>query len=282
MSAHTTDEIDLQQLAINVVRYFQRYLRFISISSFVGVLFGLLFYVALPPVYESQMIVMSDILTSSYSDRFTESLDRLIKEENDSVLASRLGLTLEEAKQISTIEIESVRKEANSAKLDESSTFLITVNVKKQALLPKLQEGLIQYLRNNEFVKTRVRQREETYKALIEKLDMEIQSLDSLKSRLFQGKPVYSKSSEMLLVDPTNIYSKIIELTQQRINYKNSLELFNSIQLIEGFTPFKKPASPKLSIALVVGFVLGFFGAIGILTAKQLLKMAKESGSAAA
>ncbi len=281
MSANPSDEIDLQQLAINIVRYFQRYLRFISISTLIGTLSGLVFYFVLPPVYESQMIVMSDILTSSYSDRLTESLDRLIKEKNDSILAQRLGLTVNEAKKITQIEIESVKKEASTSKDNESSTFIITVNVKQQSLLLKLQEGLISYLRNNEFVKTRVRQREEMYKTLIDKLDLEIQSLDSLKARLFQGKPVYSKSSEMLLVDPTNIYSKIIELTQQRIGYKNALELFNSIQLIEGFTPFKKPASPKLSIALVVGFALGFFGAIGILTLKQLLKMARESGAPA-
>lgn len=282
MSSPAPDEIDLQQLAVSIVRYFQRYLRFISISSVVGVFLGLGFYLILPPVYESQMIVMSDILTSSYSDRLTESLDRLIKEDNDSILAERLNLTAIEAKQISEIEIESVKKEVSDTKDNESSTFIITVSVKQKSLLPKLQNGLISYLRNNEYVKTRVRQREEMYKTLIEKLDQEIQSLDSLKSRLFQGKPVYSKSSEMLLVDPTNIYSKIIELTQQRIGYKNALELFNSIQLIEGFTPFKKPASPKLSVALVVGFALGFFGAIGLLTLKQLLKMARESGTPAA
>lgn len=271
------DEIDLQQLAVNTVRYFQRYLKFITVSTILGVLGGAGLYLALPPVFESQMIVMSDILTSSYSDRLTESLDRLIKEKNDSILAQRLTLTADEAAKIKAIEIESVKKEASASKDDEASTFIITVSVMQKPLLPKLQEGLISYLRNNEFVKTRVRQREEMYKTLIDKLDQEIQSLDSLKARLFQGKPVYSKSSEMLLVDPTNIYSKIIELTQQRISYKNALELFNSIQLIEGFTPFKKPASPKLSIALVAGFALGFFGAIGILTLRQLLKMAKDS-----
>lgn len=282
MTANTKDEIDLQQLAVNLVRYFQRYLRFISISAFVGALSGLGFYLALPPVYESQMIVMSDILTSSYSDRLTESLDRLIKEKNDSILANRLNLTTEEAKKVGKIEIESVKKETGTNKDNESSTFIVTVSVLNSSLLPKLQNGLIEYLRNNQYVKTRVRQREEMYKTLIEKLDQEIQSLDSLKARLFSGKPLYSKSSEMMLVDPTNIYSKIIELTQQRINYKNALELFNSIQLIEGFTPFKKPASPKLSVALVVGFALGFFGAIGLLTLKQLLKMARESGTPAA
>jgi len=277
MNSPTNDEIDLKGLAISIVRYLSQHFRYISICTVIGAIVGLIAFLAIPSVYESEMIVSSDILTSSYSDRLTQSLNRLIKEKNDSVLAVRLSLTTDEAKSIKALKIESVKKEISQKDDDESSTFIVTAEVRQKSLLPKLQNGLIGFLRTNEYVEIRVQQREQTYKQLIKKLDEEIGSLDSLKLRLFQGKPIYTKSSEMMLVDPTNIYSKIIELTRQRIEYQNALELFNSIQLIEGFTPFKKPASPKLSIALVVGFVLGFFGAIGILTARHLFKLAQSS-----
>ncbi len=276
MNQSAGDEIDLQQLVINVFRFFKRYLTFIVSCVAAGVVLGAMGYVTLPPKFESQMIVMSDILTESYSDRLTEGLDRLIGEKNDSILAIRLGLNIEEAQQVSTIDIESIKKETGPGSEFEPSTFVVTVVTGEKALFPRLEEGIVNYLRNNEYVKTRVSQRERTYTLMIEKLDQEIQSLDSLKTRLFQGKPVYTKSSEMMLVDPTNIYSKIIELNKQRIDYKNSLELYNSIQLIEGFTPFNKPASPKLSTMLLAGFALGFFGALGILTFKQLWKMSRS------
>jgi len=97
--------------------------------------------------------------------------------------------------------------------------------------------------------------------------------------RLFQGKPVYTRSAEMMLVDPTNIYSKIIELSKEQINYRNALELSDSIQLVEGFTVFEKPAQPKLSIMLLIGFFGGFFIAIGSLTARQLFRLANEKRS---
>lgn len=275
MTQSNSDEIDLQALAVNIVRYFMRYFKFISFCTLTGIVLGFVGYQLTPPKFESQMILQSDILTESHIDRLTANLDRLIREGNDSILATRLELTLSEAQHIKAIEIESVKK-AQSASQDEASTFVVTAVVDQKNLLPKLQEGIINYLRTNEYVKTRVRQREEKHQLLIDKLEEEIQSLDSLKDRLFQGKPVYTKSSEMMLVDPTNIYSKIIELTEQQIENKNDLELFNSIQLIEGFTPFRKPANPKLSIMLLSGFALGFFGAIGILTAKQLLKLAAK------
>jgi hypothetical protein len=216
--------------------------------------------------------LLSDILTESYSERITESLDNLIKEDNTKVLSGRLGITQDEAEEISQIEIESVKQESKDEKA-ESSIFIITVKIKENTILPKLEKGIIEYLRNNEFVKIRVNQRLTYYNTMIDKIGIEINSLDSLKKRLFLGQPIYSKSAEMMLVDPTNIYSKIIELNREQINLKNSLELVNSIQLVEGFTVFEKPASPKLSISLVSGATFGLFVVLLIIAFKSLRKI---------
>jgi hypothetical protein len=279
MNESTNEEIDLQELGIRILRYFRQHFAFILLSSLVTAAIGFAGYVLLPPVYESDMVVMSDILPTTFSDRLTGSFQRLIRERNDSILGARLGLNASEATSILAIRIESVKKETN-AKADGPSTFIITAEVATKTLFPKLQEGLINYLRNIEFVKIRVRLREQDYRLLIDQLTREINSLDSLKSRLIQGKPVYAKSSEMMLVDPTNIYTTRIDMQKQLIKYKDSLELFNSIQLIEGFTPFKKPANPKRSSMVLAGLALGFFGALGILTFIRLWKMAGRTKQA--
>lgn len=273
MDNKSSDEIDLQELAIRILRYLYSHSRFIAFSCLGGTLLGLVAWLTLPPVYQSKMIVMSDILTKSYSDRITESLDKLIGEGNYALLGVRLNLSEDEVRQVSGIKIESIKKEEKDIK-EESTIFIITVDTKNQELLPKLQEGIINLLRNNEFVKIRVKQREFFYKTLIEKLDDEINSLDSLKKKLFDGKPIYGKGPEMLLVDPTNIYSKIIELNRQRIDYVNALELSNSIQLVEGFTSFKKPKSPRGSVALLLGLFGGLAFGLGSLTFRHLAKLA--------
>jgi hypothetical protein len=274
--APSSDEIDLQDIAVKAILYFKKHFWFIAISTLVGILFSIIAYVMLPKVYQSRMIVMSDILTESYSKEITESLKNLIKERNISTLAPRLGLTEQEVSDLQTIEIESVKKEKVSEKDVENTIFIITAEIKNRDILPKLQGGLIQFLRENEFVRIRVRQRKEMFQKLIEKIGFEINSLDSLKRRLFSGQPIYSKSSEMMLVDPTNIYSKIIELNKEQINLKNALELSDSIQLVEGFTIFQKPAQPKLSILLVIGFLGGLFLSIGTLTVMRLFKLANS------
>jgi hypothetical protein len=269
------DEIDLTELIISALRFLNRYkaIFFSSIITAVGL--SVVTYFLLPRVFESKMILQSDILTESYTERITESLDNLIQEKNLEALSTRLNISKEEADQIKKIKIESVKKEANTKESVES-IFIITCEIKDKTAISKLQAGIITFLRNNEFVKIRVRQRETYYSSLIVKIQEEINSLDSLKIRLFQGKPIYSKSAEMMLVEPTSIYSKIIELNKEQINYKNALELVNSIQLVEGFTAYEKPAQPKLSVLLVLGFVGGVFLAFSIIIYKWAKQAIKE------
>jgi len=274
--ATISDEIDLQELAVRAILYFKKHFIFVAISTVVGVILSIAAFISLPEIYESRMIILSDLLTESYSKEITKSLKNLIKESNTPILASRLGLTEGDAAQISSIEIEGLKKESGSEKESDRTIFIVTANIKSKEILPKLQNGVIQFLRNNEFVKVRVRQRKEECQSMIKKIGLEMRSLDSLKKRLFLGEPVYAKSSEMLLVDPTSIYSKIIELNKEQIKYKNDLELSDSIQLIEGFTVFQKPAEPKLSILLLIGFFGGFFTSIGLLIFTRLLKLANS------
>jgi len=275
---NTNDEIDLLELFAKGVLVVKTNLVILILAFVIGSGLGLAYHQFSPKIYEGKMILLSDILTESYSERITESLDKLIKEGNTKTLSERLGITEESAEKIEKIEIESIQQE-DAVGEKESSTFVITVETTDNSILKKLQDGIINLLKNNDFVQIRVSQRQNFYKIMIKKVGEEINSLDSLKKRLFNGQPVYSKSSEMLLVDPTNIYSKIIELTAKQIEYKNALELVNSIQLVEGFTIFQKPVSPKLSISLASGASLGLvfvFVFIGIRAIREIVLLAEN------
>lgn len=277
MNIAPSDEINLEDLAIRIIKYIKKHLGFIILISLLGTLTAFLSYFTLPKSYESKMILMSDILTESYSKEITESLNNLIKEKNSRNLASRLSLSEDESQLISKIDVESVKKDKQDEKTGD--IFIVTADIHDRNILPKLQVGILSFLRNNEFVKIRVEQKKKYFVSMIDKIESEIKSLDSLKKKLFLGQPIYSKTSEMMLVDPTNIYSKIVELTKAQWEYKNDLELVDSIQLVEGFTVFEKPASPKLSVLLAIGFFGGFFVAIFILTLKHLFKLANSQPS---
>jgi hypothetical protein len=266
-----SDEIDLIELAVKILRFFQHYFFLFLISISLGAGIGAGLYFIVPDVYVSKMVIQSDILTESYSDRIAESIDNLIGEQNYLLLSQRLALTPAEARDLQSIKIESVKKTKEEDK--EESIFIVTADVLDKTIIPKLQDGIINYLRSNEFVKIRVKQRIVYYEKLIASVGEEIKSLDTLKQKLLSGKPIYGKSTgEMMLIDPTNIYNQIINLKRQQLDYQHALELANSIQLVEGFTIYEKPAEPKLSVAIAVGFALGFFSALGIIFFRWLLK----------
>jgi hypothetical protein len=271
------DEIDLLALFAKIVIILRNNLKSLILAFIIGTVVGLIYYQLAPKQYKSKMILESGILATSYSDEITESLDNLILENNTKMLAERLNLSVEEAAEIDKIEIENFKKEKEPKDKDEPTTFIVTVKVRDKGILLKLQAGIINYISNNEFVKIRVKQHQKLYKTMIEKIDVEINSLDSLKRRLFMGQPIYSKTSEMLLVDPTNIYSKIIDLNREKLNLQNSLELVNSIQLVEGFTLFDKPDSPRLSLSLAAGAFLGWVCVGIILGWKSLRKIVELS-----
>jgi uncharacterized protein involved in exopolysaccharide biosynthesis len=126
--AAASDEIDLIELLAKFVISVKENLLSVGLAFAVGTGLGLAYYQFVPNVYESKMILLSDILNSSYSDRITESLENLIDEDNYEVLAKRLQITPLEAEKIKKIEIENVSQEGTS-KLDESATFVVTVQL---------------------------------------------------------------------------------------------------------------------------------------------------------
>jgi hypothetical protein len=274
MDASSRDEIDLQELAVRIIRYFRGHLAFILFFCASGIALGVTAYKLLPNIYESQMVVYSDLLTKTYGDRIGLTLNKLVKEENQSQLSVMLGMPVEHTANINAIEVECVTdiKMPQREKVEkDESYFIITVEVRDPSILPELQSGLLGYIRSNELVKVKTKQREELGNAIVNKIDRELRSIDSLKQMLFQSGQF---KAEKLMFDPAALFTEGVNLTKLRWEAQQELELASTINLVEGFTAFQKPKSPKLSVMIVLGFFLGLFGAVSLLTLRHLIKMA--------
>ncbi len=274
----SSDEIDLMELFLKLVRMIKK--NFTMIVSFfvVGTLLGSVYGMFGTKVYESKMMVTSDILTESYSEKLAENLKALIKDENQKLLSSRLNLTPEEAESIGSIKIESALKDKPS-KEDEKKWFVITVEILDQEILSKLEKGIVSYLENNEYVKIRVEQKRNLNKQLIKKTDEEILSLESFKNKIYEGN-FFENNKGNVMFDPTVVNIRIIELNKDKLKYQNDLEIVNSVQIVEGFTKFIKPIKPNKAISLAAGATLGLFF-VGILIAfksvRKVVRMAEEA-----
>lgn len=275
MDSATRDDIDLQELAVRIIRYLRRHLLFIVVSCLIGVALGIGAYKALPNMYQSQMVVLSDLLTKTYGDRIDGSLNNLISEGNFAELSSRLNLPAEKLLSVRSVNVESLLdvKTPQREKVEKDETyFIITVTLGDRAALPQIQEGLLHYLRNNEWVKERARQRVEQGQAVIRQIDREIKTMDSLKQALFRKGQL---RLEDIKFDPSVLFTTTVGLTRLRWEEQQELELAGSIHLIEGFTVFEKPKDPKWTTLVAVGFLLGLLAAIGSLTLAHLWKLAR-------
>ncbi|MBS1491193.1 MAG: hypothetical protein JSS93_11750 [Bacteroidetes bacterium] len=271
----TEDIIDLKEVVANGVRFVQNHYRLFLIWILIGLTLGTTVFILLPKVYESKMVITSDILTKAHVKEMNETLTHLIDEGNTPELALRLALSEEEVSAIKAINIKNLNPDKGEPQA-KSNLFSVLVYTYNKEILPKLQKGVTQYFNNNEFVKIRVRQRKEMYQQLINKIATEINSLDSLKRRLLNGSAASSKN-EMLLVDPSKIYSEIINLHKERLTYKNNLELAESVQVVEGFTVYNEPTKPVLFTWLALGLGGGIFTASGLLLLMYLMKVAKTN-----
>jgi hypothetical protein len=277
-SNHGKDDIDLLQLLLKVISTIRNNFLLILIFFVVGTILGVAYFMASRKQFENRMIISSNILTISYGKILFDNATTHIQEGDYGVLANDLKIPVETAKEIVSLRIESLTN-AQAGEAKESERYLITAFVYDQAILPDLQQGLINYLENNEFVKIRVEQNRTFLNQMIASIDRELSDLQQFKTQVHSGK-FFTEAKGNVMFDPTSVNSKILEMTQKRIEYKNALELSNSVQLIEGFTPFKYHKSPSLVVSLATGSMVGLF-AVGVLIAfksiRRLLRMAEAN-----
>jgi uncharacterized protein involved in exopolysaccharide biosynthesis len=221
------------------------------------VIAGLLYSFYSPKTFESKMILQSDILSESYSLKLAENLNTHIKDGDFAFLAGQLNLTADEANQLEEFRILSALTPM-SQQMDEKDKIIvvISVQVKDNAVLPKLQEGIIAYFSNNEYIRKRVIENRKKYEGMIVALDTEIKRLDTLKNKISKGNFSGSRTGEVSIVDLSGLYEVAADLYEKKFDFMNDLATVDSIQVIEGLTPYGKPIWPKKSVVLFTSLMI--------------------------
>lgn len=279
MDRFEDDEIDFSQLILSLVKVFGRNKILILTFIIVGPIAGTVYYYTTTKIYESSMMLRSDILNEAYSNNLIDNLKKLVDQRNEEVLSQKLNLSTAETIQIKDIKVKNVES-SSSDKITQNVIFLISVKITDNDILPKLQKGIIKYLEDNEYVKKRVELKKERYANLIKKTRLDIQEMDSLKENFLSGTVFNQKSgSNVVFFDPTEVYTKVMSLYKEEITYMQELELIDSIQVIEGFTNFNKPIAPRrlrsIAIGLVIGFIIAFLSVLLHETGSYLRRLDK-------
>jgi hypothetical protein len=266
------DEIDLMEFLLKTINIVKANFWLIVIFFILGSTLGIGYFYSAKKVFESKMIINSDILTESYGKVLFDNLNRHRKERNLAALHTLLNIPESKVSAFSSIGVEKL----DETEVTESNRFLITAMVFDWEILPSLQAGIVNFLEKNEYVKVRVEQNKDALKKSILETDRELQDLRDFKARIFNG-DFFERARGNVMFDPTIVNSKILEFTEKKIKLENELQLSNSVEVIVGFTTFNRHTSPKLSLSLVAGAGVGLcfvFLLIAFKSVRKLMSMA--------
>jgi hypothetical protein len=267
----SSDTIDLSKAFIYLIRLFSENIATISITLIACLGLGWVYFLVSAKTYESKMIIQSDILSESYSLKLAENLDAHIKGDDIEFLSANLHLTQDEARLLKEFKIVSALTPM-SQQMQEKDKIIVVISVRIQdnSVLPKLQAGIISYFSNNEYIKHRVDENRKKFQGLVSALDREIKMMDTLKMKISKGDFSSPKIGGVSLVDVSGLFEVAGDLYEKKHDFMVDLATVDSIQVIEGFTPYSKAVWPKLSITIVASLALAGLIIFIILSYKTL------------
>lgn len=244
---------------------------FVSFCLIGGIVLAVGRFYLSTPVYHSSGIYASNMLGIEYSEQFVRQLYQLSKEKNYNELSQALNISQEDAAKIKSIEFQFFK--SNSADSSLGVPFQVHVYVHDYNLLDSLQYRILDYMENNEYAYRRKLAKISTLTELSEMIQKAITELDTLKKEGsgialakndgYKSSSSSSSSADMAYISPVEIYKQKVELFEEGLSIKEKIKLLKNYELIQGFTKFVKPYSPRLFydsvVFSVVALVLGAF-----------------------
>ena len=245
--------------------------------------------------YESKMILSSDYLNKRLAESTIDKLAALAREQNKKGLAKTLGIPDSLANNIVSfsirpfveekdlIELEVLKEQLRNAQVNSKNqqvieevverieienrhAFEITVRTLNPSVIGNLQEAIVGYFERNPYIKKRIEITKENLREKKNKLEHDIQKLDSLKFVIYENYKNMAEQnrgsnnvilSDKAVSDPVQIYNKDTEIYKEYQEVTEDLFLQKDFELVEGFTEFSEPASPSIVVMLIYSMFIG-------------------------
>lgn len=261
-TASSTDEVDLVFVLVRVIRFFAGSWKYFVFATLAGAITGLTIFYVSPKVYRSKFTGECMVLPDSRVVDLINDLKKLSEEGDEKQLAAKLGISIEEAAEIESIEaLSTIKINKEAIGVDEyllpsttSYIFSVEADVKDNAILPTLQKGIIRYLSSNEYSKIRIERFFENKKAMVAVIDRQIEKLDSVNSA-YETKLIQKDGPNITLAHPGDFRMLLIQLEEKKQAILDDIKFAEPVRVIQPFTPFNKHVAPK-RLGLVIQYVI--------------------------
>lgn len=277
-SPYTSDEIDFGPL-INWFTSFFKKLAFgfsscldkvrknslkIFLISFVVAILAIALSYAVKPFFRSESIFLARNIESELHFTMIDNLQELLKEKNHEEVASVLDISLENTKKIHSLEYDISKKEVRDSTKKEK-LFKVIAEVYSNDVLDTLESSLLNYLSSIPTVKRNVNLQKMKFEQLIKNLEKEMISLDSVSEIVSNSIVPRSNGTGLIYgepISPVEVHQEKIRLFERKLEYEIYLSKLDSVELVNGFAHFQKPAFPKKTYFAIFGFLSAFILAV--------------------
>ena len=268
-----------------------RILILVTVVLFIGL--GFLWHSNGREYFSSSMVIESEYYDRDLMDGAVGELNALAEQGAYSSLGKKLNISEEEASNLRSLKMEVIMAEDDKMLLDaylkslqeskmtvdelvaireklinENAKYRLTIEVFSNEMLQNMQDGLVYYLENNEYVERRIEIEMQNLQALRGKLQQERGKLDVLKNLIAEN---FNQANEKgrtgsnnvifgtaeSATDPLNVYREDIKLYNEELAINKKLALMENVEVIKSFTAFKKPANMSLLSLVALSALIG-------------------------
>jgi hypothetical protein len=271
-----TEELNLSELFANFVKFISRNSKLLLIIVAIGVV-GVIGYQKLKtPYYETKAICMSGISEYERQDQIEDLSQRTaidlinhlqinIENGDYSALTTLLGVDTNIAATIKKIEAEQLYQEDMNEKFYALNKFEVSLTVRDNSKINDIQNGLIYYFTNNEFVRNYHERYLQSSDNIIEDIQDEMLLLANIRKEGAKNNLDISSVNVISDVEENSIISQMVALSQLREDIKTKQALLKPLVFVQNFAKVNQKEDDILVwtvLGAVLSFVFGLFVAL--------------------
>ena len=266
-----TEELNLNELFSNFVKFSSRNKKFILIFMAIGVLSVILFQKFKTPYYETKAICMSGISEYERQEQIEDLSQRTaidlinhlqinIENKDFNQISKVLGINIKTARTIKKIEAEQLYQQDMEEKFYALNKFEILLILYDNTKLSDVENGLIYYFENNDFVRNYHEKYLESNVNLISNIENEIQLLGNIRIEGAKNNLDVSSVNIISGKEGKELSNQIVSLSHLREEIKMNQALLKPLVYVQKFANVEQKEDDILVWSLLAGLICYFIG----------------------
>lgn len=227
------------------------------------------------PSYEGRMIVKSNIIEFHFIEQILAPLQQHIKDKRKESIAKSLKISPQLANTMGGFETQSIideeyvakRRYTNADMLSEyekDQVFELTVTAADKDSLPKLKNAILNYLRQQQYIRDRQQFFTERQKEIRDLYEKDIQSMQKIKESFGEsGIDPNIKDNDLIIQGLGDFFFGSMKIYESYVDSWYLLEFNDSFEELSAFEIYDKHVAPRwtpfiliyILIAIIFSFV---------------------------